>query len=136
MKNVILQLTNIVQNASLIEVRDEQITYIVDSICKAINVDVCSVYVVAQDKAMELVASHGLVNNHKVRIPDLNGIVGQVVKTRHAINTANARSHPSYYHIEGIEEDRYSSFCGVPVVRYGTVIGVLAVQRITAQKLS
>lgn len=135
MKNVILQLTNIVQHASLIENRDEQITYIVDSICKTINVDVCSVYVVAQDNAMEIVASHGLINIHKIKIPDLKGIVGQVVKTRHAINIANARQHPSYFHIEGIEEDRYSSFCGVPVVRYGNVIGVLTVQRVAAEKL-
>ena len=136
MKNVILQLTNIVQHASLIENQDEQITYIVDSICTAINVDVCSVYVVDQDNAMELIASHGLINIHKIKIPDLKGIVGQVVKTRHAINIANARNHPSYFHIEGIEEDRYSSFCGVPVVRYGHVIGVLAVQRIAAAQLS
>ncbi len=136
MKNVILQLTNIVQHASLIENREEQVRYIVDSICQVINVDVCSVYVVGPDNAMELIASHGLINIHKIKIPDLKGIVGEVVKTRHAINIANARKHPSYYHIDGIEEDRYSSFCGVPVVRYGRVIGVLTVQRAAAEKLS
>jgi phosphotransferase system enzyme I (PtsI)/phosphotransferase system enzyme I (PtsP) len=108
----------------------------VDSICRAIGVDVCSVYIINLDNAMELVASHGLINNHKIKIPDLKGIVGEVVKTRHTINIAKANQHPSYYHIEGIEEDRYSSFCGVPVVRYGSVIGVLAVQRIAEEKLS
>jgi phosphotransferase system enzyme I (PtsI)/phosphotransferase system enzyme I (PtsP) len=136
MQNVILQLTDIVQHASEIEDRDEQITYIVDSICEAIDVDVCSVYVINPDNAMELVASHGLVNIHRIKIPDLKGIVGEVVKTRHTINLAKASQHPNYYHIEGIEEDRYSSFCGVPVVRYGKVIGVLTVQRIAALRLS
>jgi len=135
-KNILLELTNIVQSAALIKSPVGQVKLIVDSISQVINVEVCSLYILGQDKESILLASHGLKNFGKISIPPGAGLVGLVAQTRHPVNTANAAKHPNYYYVKKAEEDSYKSFCGVPLVRLGEVIGVLVVQSTRARKLS
>lgn len=136
MKKVILELNRIVQEVSLIESSADQVRHMVDAISQVTGADVCSLYRCADDGEMVLLASHGLEVVHSVKLPAGKGLVGRVARSRHALNLADASSHPDYFYIKETHEERFSSFCGVPLVRFGEVVGVLVVQRVQAEKLS
>ncbi len=128
--NTLQELTRIVQAAAQADQTEDQVKLIVEAIHRAIAVDVCSLYIAATDGAMVLVASHGL-DQQAVgysRLPAGRGLVGRVAQTRHPINVAEAASHPDFCYLAETREDEFISFCGVPVVRAGAVIGVLVVQ--------
>lgn len=59
-----------------------------------------------------------------------------MVKDRRTINLSNGLKHPEYLCIDDVIEDKFKSFCGVPLVSHGNVIGVLVVQSLKARKLS
>lgn len=136
MKNVILELTRIVQGVALVKTPAEQVQLIVDSICEVVGVDACSLYRLKLNHEMQLVASHGLDCEGQVTIPAGKGLVGLVAKNRHPINIANAAKHPDYFFIAKIHEERLKSFCAVPLVRSGEVMGVLVVQGVKAKAVS
>ena len=136
MQNPIFELTRIVQQAALVEDTSQQVQLIVDSICQTLSVDVCSLYRADDQGDMVLLASHGLRNRGPIVIPKGRGLVGLVAKHRHSENLADAQHHPDYFYVPKTEEERFRSFCGVPLVKSGEVIGVLVVQRIQAQALS
>ncbi len=135
MDKVILELTRITQQVGLVDSPAEQMRLIVDSICEAIHVDVCSLYRANADGDMVLLASHGLDSDGKVLIPAGRGLVGLVATSRHPLNLAEAASHEEYLYLPQTREERYSSFCGVPLVQHGEVLGVLVVQRVEPSKL-
>lgn len=121
----------------MIESTADQVRLVVDSISHALHVEVCSLYLCRDDHSLELLASHGLeTGRRKVRIPAERGLVGLVVRSRRAVNIANPQQHPDFYFVAGSNESRFHSFCGVPLVRTGEVIGVLVAQSCEAQALS
>jgi phosphotransferase system, enzyme I, PtsP len=130
MKSVIHELASIVQRVALAEAPGDQVNLIVDSISTTMAVDVCSLYMANQDNEMLLLASRGLASRavHNVKIPKGKGLVGLVASSRHPVNVSDAESHPAYYYIAETGEERFHSFCGVPLVHTGKVIGVLVVQ--------
>ncbi len=136
MKNVILELTRIVKAVAMVVSPTDQVELIVESISQVIGVDVCSLYRINDASEMILLASHGLAVNHEVKLPPGIGLVGLAATRRQPINIADAASHPNYLYVPGSEEEHYRSFCGVPLVRFGEVIGVLVVQSKREQKLS
>ncbi|MCG8613502.1 MAG: PEP-utilizing enzyme, partial [Pseudomonadales bacterium] len=136
MNKVILELTRIVQEVALVESPSEQVRRIVDSISHVIGVDVCSLYRMADDGDMILLATHGLASSHPIRVPAGKGLVGRVATSRHPLNVADAAGHPDFYYIAETLEERFSSFCGVPLVRFGEVIGVLVVQSRRPEKIN
>ncbi|MFA7552928.1 MAG: phosphoenolpyruvate--protein phosphotransferase [Spongiibacteraceae bacterium] len=135
-KNVILELTRIVQQVALVESAAAQVRLIVDSISQVIGVDVCTLYRTEENKDMTLLASHGLAVHDQIKIPAGKGLVSLVVQRRHPINIVNPAQHPNYYYIESTQEEAFCTFCGVPLVRFGEVIGVLVVQSTQANLLS
>ncbi len=135
MDKVILELTRITQQVGLADSPAEQVRLIVDSICAAIQVEVCSLYRANADGDMLLLASHGLASDEKVVIPAGHGLVGLVATGRHPVNLAEAADHEDYFYIPQTREERYASFCGVPLVQQGEVLGVLVVQRAEPRKL-
>lgn len=136
MNKVILELTRIVQEVSLIESSADQVRHMVDAISQVTGADVCSLYRASDDGDMVLLATHGLDASYPVKIPAGKGLVGRVVRSRHSLNLADASSHPDYFYVKETHEERFRSYCGVPLVRFGEVVGVLAVQRVQAEKLS
>ncbi|WP_159931015.1 GAF domain-containing protein [Oceanicoccus sp. KOV_DT_Chl] len=136
MKNVILELTHIVQQVALLDSHQAQVELIVDSISQVVGIDVCSLYRADEHKNMVLLASHGLTVDKEIVIPAGKGLVGLVAQYRHTVNVADSASHPNYYAITNINEEQFKSFCGVPLVSFGEVIGVLVVQGKNQQKLS
>ena len=136
MNNAIQKLTEIVQEVALVDSPSEQVQLLVDSISDSIAIDVCSLYRLNENSEMVLLASHGLASSENVRIPAGKGLVGLVARSRHPVNLADAASHPDFFYIPRTEEEKFRSFCGVPLVHYGDVIGVLVVQSRLEQQLS
>ncbi|MDR2213561.1 MAG: phosphoenolpyruvate--protein phosphotransferase [Pseudomonadales bacterium] len=136
MKNVILELSLLQKEIGELASPAEQVRKIVDSISAIAGCDVCSLYLQDQNNDLVLMASHGLTHTGPVTIPSGRGLVGLVVKSRHPINIPKASEHPDFYYVEGSSEERFQSFCGIPLVRYGKVIGVLVVQSVNAEALS
>lgn len=136
MNNTILQLTRIVQQVALADSPSAQVSLIVDSISDVIQADVCSLYRTNEKNDMVLLASHGLKHKTVVTIPQGKGLVGLVAKSRHPVNVKNAASHEHYFYLPQTKEEKVVSFCGVPLVLFGKVIGVLVVQSRKAELLS
>lgn len=130
MKNPLFELSRILRSVSDSSTPSEQVKVIVDSIAECLSVDVCSLYMVDEHAAMVLVANHGLPaeNVVNIKMPPGVGLVGLTASSLHPVNIADARSHPANYFIAGIDDGEFQSFCGVPLVRAGKVIGVLVVQ--------
>jgi len=126
--NALLKLTQIIQTSSLAESSREQVQIIVDAISKGFTVEVCSLFRLNNNKDMVLIATHGLSIHHPIVVPKTQGLVGRVAKLRRSINIINPAEHPDYYFIPQSREEHFHSFCGVPLVHQGEVIGVLVVQ--------
>jgi phosphoenolpyruvate-protein phosphotransferase len=128
-------LTRIIRDAAFASSPEEQVQMIVDAVSDAIAVDVCSLYRQDENTDMVLMASHGLATRHPVVIPAGKGLVGRVVKLRHSINLIYPEKHPDYFYVARSREERFHSFCGVPLVHHGVIIGALVVQSRRAEML-
>ncbi len=136
--NFLLELTRIVQAVALAKTPGEQVRLIVESIQRAMSVDICSLYMSLDNGDMQLVASQGLAAGavgHS-RLKAGQGLVGLVAADHHPINIARAGEHPAYVHLPETQEDTSFSFCGVPLVRTGRCTGVLVVQSRQTRPLS
>ena len=135
MINSILTLVDIVQKVSHLRHSSEQVNCIVNAVCESIQVDVCSLYRVDAHGDLILLASQGLMVNQPISIPKGKGLVGLVVSNQRPINIDDAPAHPDYYYVALSKEEYFHSFCGVPLVHKGIVIGVLVAQREKAEKI-
>lgn len=92
---------------------------------------VCSVYLF-DDKAQEVIlsATQGLNPDciGKTRLKLGEGIVGQALSELRAIREANGTKNPHFKLIPGLREEKYNAFLAVPLIRWQTRIGVIAVQ--------
>lgn len=136
MVDVVLELTRITKAVSMVSTPQQQVSVIVDEISRCLDIDVCSLYRLDEKKNLVLLATHGLEASRPVIIPNQQGLVGLVVTSRHTINLDNGLTHPDYFHVADIKEERFKSFCGAPLVAHGEVIGVLVVQSRHSRKLS
>lgn len=92
--------------------------------------EVCSVYVLRTDGAMELYATEGLNRSavHLTTMTKGEGLVGLVARQAEAVSTADAQHHPAYSYKPETGEEVYNAFLGVPILRAGETLGVLVVQ--------
>lgn len=110
-----------------------------DSIVRLIAADmvaeVCSLYVMRPGEVLELFATQGLKSEavHRSRLNVGRGIIGHVAATARSIALRDAPKHPAFVYLPETGEDPYHSMMGVPIMRAGRVIGVLAVQNVTAR---
>ena len=123
-----LELTSIMQRAGHAKTPEEQVRIIVDAISAALGTDVCSLYIPCASGDMVLVASHGLNTRHPIVLPQGSGLVGRITTARHSINIIDPDSEPDYFYLPHSREEQFHSFCGVPLVKQGRVVGVLVVQ--------
>ncbi|SLN49201.1 phosphoenolpyruvate--protein phosphotransferase [Pseudooctadecabacter jejudonensis] len=103
---------------------------IVRLIASSMKAEVCSIYLFRDDETLELCATEGLEQEavHQTRMRLGEGLVGRVARTKHVVNTADAPAARGFRYMPETGEERYSSFCGIPVQRLGTTMGVLVVQ--------
>ncbi len=95
--------------------------------------EVCSVYVLRPDNVLELYATEGLKSEavHKSQLKSGEGLVGLIAEQAIGLNLTEAEDHPAFKYLPETGEELFHSFLGVPIMRGGTVIGVLVVQNKT-----
>ena len=100
--------------------------------------EVCSIYVMRPGNVLELYSTEGLKREavHKSRLKTGEGLVGTIAKQAIGLNLADAQHHPAFKYLPETGEELYNSFLGVPIMRGGTVIGVLVVQNRTKRHYS
>ncbi len=111
---------------------------IVHLIASSMQTQVCSIYLFRDSETLELCATEGLdaAAVHQTRMRLGEGLVGRVARTRSVINTADAPAAKGFRYMPETGEERYSSFCGVPIQRLGSALGVLVVQSKEAREFS
>lgn len=108
----------------------DRLNTIVDLIADNMRADVCSFYVLRDDSALELFATHGL-NPEAVHMTTLalgQGLVGLIAAEAEPLSLADATAHPAFVYRPETGEDPFKAFLGVPVLRSGQTLGVLVVQ--------
>jgi phosphotransferase system, enzyme I, PtsP len=95
--------------------------------------EVCSIYVMRPGLVLELYATEGLKQEsvHKSKLKVGEGLVGLIADQAIGLNLPDAQHHPSFKYLPETGEEIYQSFLGVPIMRGGSVIGVLVVQNKT-----
>ncbi|MDJ0684388.1 MAG: phosphoenolpyruvate--protein phosphotransferase [Alphaproteobacteria bacterium] len=114
----------------------DRLNRIVGIIARDMVAEVCSIYARRAGDVIELFATEGLKSDavHSVRFRFGEGIVGVVAATARPIALADAQSHPDFAFRPETGEQNYSSMLGVPVLRGGRVLGVLAIQNRTRRE--
>ena len=95
--------------------------------------EVCSVYLLRAGEVLELFATEGLKAEavHKTRLRLGEGLVGDIAAHSRPLALSEARDHPNFAYRPETGEEIFHSMMGVPVMRAGSVVGVLAVQNKT-----
>jgi phosphotransferase system enzyme I (PtsI)/phosphotransferase system enzyme I (PtsP) len=135
---VLQRLARIVQSAAEADSPAVQVRHIVDGIHREMGVDVCSLFLTNDRDELALVASHGLGDAAvgRAALPHGVGLVGLVATSRHPVNLVDPAEHPAFHYVPGSKEERFRSFCAVPLERWGEVLGVLTVQRLAPVQLT
>lgn len=127
-------LRRIIQEVTVAKDLDQALDVIVLRVKKAMEVDVCSVYLVDKSSnEIVLMASDGLNDEAvgMVRLKNNLGLIGLVGEREEPINLADAPAHPQYQYFPETGEERYHAFLGVPIIHHRELQGVLVVQRHT-----
>ncbi|MGY8985312.1 MAG: phosphoenolpyruvate--protein phosphotransferase [Sphingomonadales bacterium] len=103
---------------------------VVKEIAATMVAEVCSVYLLNADRALELYGTEGLRQEavHKTRFKIGHGLVGLIVEEGIPVNLAEASDHPSFVYRPETGEEKYHSLMGVPIIKGGKVVGALVVQ--------
>ncbi|HEC19731.1 MAG TPA: phosphoenolpyruvate--protein phosphotransferase [Gammaproteobacteria bacterium] len=132
-------LRRIIQEVTIAKDLDQALDVIVLRVKKAMNVDVCSVYMVDKDRGeLVLMATDGLNEAAvgMVRLKAKQGLIGLVGEREEPVNLADAPTHPRYQYFPESGEERYRAFLGVPIIHHRQLQGVLVVQRLTKRHFS
>lgn len=111
---------------------EQALTFIVERVKSALEVDVCSVYLTDVDSdELVLMATDGLLQESVgfVRLKLDEGLVGLVAQRAELVNLDNAPDHPRYRYFPETGEEVYHAFLGVPIIHQRKVLGVLVVQQ-------
>ena len=111
---------------------------IVQLIASSMQTEVCSIYLFRDAETLELCATEGLQAEavHQTRMRLGEGLVGRVAKLRRVINTADAPGQKGFRYMPETGEERFSSFCGVPIQRLGAALGVLVIQARDSRRMT
>ena len=105
---------------------------IVDRVQSAMGTEVCSVYLLDDErKQYVFMATRGLNTEMvgKVTLELDEGLVGLVGERAEPVNLHNASRHPRYHYVGELGEEKYESFLGVPIIHHRKVLGVIVVQQ-------
>ena len=124
-------LRRIVQEVSSAQRFEQALQILVSRVREALHMQSCTVFLLDDKKNYVLLATDGLNPQSvgKVRLTFDQGLVGLVGRTRELINIENAPEHDNFFYVEGVGEERYKAFLGVPIVHNRALLGVLIVQQ-------
>ncbi|HEX4694267.1 phosphoenolpyruvate--protein phosphotransferase [Sphingomonas sp.] len=102
---------------------------------EALDSEVCSIYLL-REGLLELYATRGLDQAavHVTKLALGEGLVGTIAKNVETLNLDEAAAHPDFAYRPETGEDEFHSFAGVPIIRRGDSVGVLAVQHVDPRK--
>ena len=107
--------------------------YIVEHLIKALQIDICSIFINIEEEQDNLVlmATHGLNEGAvgQIKLPTGKGLVGLVAAKAEPLRLDNAPAHKGYVYFKGSGEEKYPIFVGVPIIAQRKVLGVLVAQR-------
>ncbi len=116
----------------------ERLDRIVRIIATNMVAEVCSVYLRRAGDVLELFATEGLnraaVHSTRLRIGE--GIIGDIAAHARPLALSDAPSDPRFAYRPETGEEAYHSMMGVPILREGKVVGVVAVQNRTRRHYS
>jgi phosphotransferase system, enzyme I, PtsP len=125
-RNILTGLHEVMAANSAVQAKLNQVVNIIG---EALSSEVCSIYLL-RDGVLELFATRGL-NQDAVHVTKLGfgeGLVGTIAENVETLNLDEAAAHPAFRYMPETGEERFHSFAGVPVVRAGRAVGVVAVQ--------
>ncbi len=110
---------------------EETLAHTVYLIAERMNADVCTLYLYNEGAGtLEMKATHGLnpAAVGQVRMKITEGLIGMAIEQRAPVNVMDVAEHPRFKFFPSIDEERLSSFLGVPLIEYRKPLGVLAIQ--------
>ncbi|MEM1114101.1 MAG: phosphoenolpyruvate--protein phosphotransferase [Pseudomonadota bacterium] len=125
-------LRNIVQEVNAAEGLPEALEIIVHRVRDAMGTAVCTVYMQEVTTGrLVLEATEGLNRDlvGQASLASGEGLVGLVAEREEPVNLENASAHPAFQLLEGIGEEPFHAFLGVPIIHQRDVLGVLVVQQ-------
>ena len=125
-------LRRIVQEVNEAEGLEQALGIIVRRVRQALDIDVCSVYLVIPGmEILTLRATEGLNPESvgRVRLKFTEGLTGLVAERAEPVNLDNAPDHPRYKYFPETGEERYHAFLGVPIIQQRRLLGVIVVQQ-------
>ncbi|HDU5924587.1 phosphoenolpyruvate--protein phosphotransferase [Klebsiella aerogenes] len=129
---MLTRLREIVEKVASAPRLNEALDILVTDVCKAMETEVCSVYLADNDRrCYYLMATRGLKKPRgcTVALAFDEGLVGLVGRLAEPINLADAQKHPSFKYIPAVKEERFRAFLGVPIIQRRQLLGVLVVQQ-------
>ena len=123
----ILRLIELASHDGPLEV---MLTQMCDEIAAIAGVDIASVYVVEDDRLV-MRGNHGFPESAigTVSLAVGEGITGLVAECMRPVSAERAAAEAAYKHIDGLGEERFPVFAGIPLISGGAVIGVVVLQR-------
>src|ERR1700742_3976786 len=115
---------------------EETLAEVVRLVANEMIAEVCSIYLLRAGEVLELFATQGLNPSavHRTRLRVGEGLVGDIAAHARPLALDDAQSHPQFAYRPETGEEIYHSLAGVPIIRTGRVIGVLAVQNRTRRQ--
>lgn len=109
----------------------ETLDHITALLAERMGVQVCSIYLVEEGRLV-LRSTRGLKPSavDKVRMSPGEGLTGLTFERAEPVSVERAEHHPRYKFFEGIGEEAFHSYLGVPLIHRKKPIGVLAVQTV------
>ena len=129
---MLTRLREIVEKVASAPRLNEALDILVTDVCKAMETEVCSVYLADNDRrCYYLMATRGLKKprGRTVALAFDEGLVGLVGRLAEPINLADAQKHPSFKYIPAVKEERFRAFLGVSIIQRRQLLGVLVVQQ-------
>ncbi len=131
-RSLLRQIREVMADGAPAQARLNKVVHIV---ANSMVAEVCSIYLRRAAGDMELFATEGLKPEavHVTRMAPGEGLVGEIMRLGRPMNLSDAPTHPSFSYHPETGEDPYHAFLGVPLLRGGRAVGVMAVQNRTAR---
>lgn len=125
-------LRNIVQEVNAAEGLNDALEIIVKRVRDAMGTEVCSVYM--RDELSGRLVFRATEGLNRLQIGEASlapgeGLVGLVASREEPVNLEDAESHPSFQLLQGLGEESFHAFLGVPIIHQRDVLGVLVIQQ-------
>lgn len=125
--------------AASLDPPSQALTEMVRRIANQLELDVCSVYILEENRQhLCLAATMGLnqASVGCVRMKISEGLAGMVAEKRQSISVAAAQKHPRFKYFPEAGEEKYNSFHGRAVIDDEQLQGVFVAQTVDARDFS